>query len=94
MDEVRIKHEDSSKEAQDQATLNMSLHDIELAVPLEHEGAGAAEELSPPDLSTLVKEIVGIVSTKSAQGGVLKQIKDFNAFLERTALALEAPTGK
>jgi hypothetical protein len=94
MDEVRIKHEDSSKEAQDQATLNTSLHDIELAVPLENEGAGATEELSPPDLATLVKEVVGIVSTKSAQGGVLKQIKDFNAFLERAALALEARTGK
>lgn len=97
MDEVRIKHEDSSKEAQDQAALNTSLHDIELAVPLGKEGstgAGAAKDLTPPDISTLVKEVTGLVSSKSAQGGILKQIKDFNAFLERAASALEGRGGK
>ena len=37
----------------------------------------------------LLKRIAGEVSNKSDSGGMLKQIKDFNAFLERVALALE-----
>jgi hypothetical protein len=30
------------------------------------------------------------VSNKSDSGGILKQVKEFNAFLERAAVALEA----
>lgn len=38
----------------------------------------------------LLNRVAGEVSNKSDSGGMLRQIKDFNAFLERAALALEA----
>jgi len=40
-------------------------------------------------MELLLKRVAGEVSNKSDSGGMLKQIKDFNAFLERAALALE-----
>lgn len=42
------------------------------------------------EVGTQLKRLAGEVSDKGASGGILKQIKDFNAFLERAALALEA----
>ena len=49
-----------------------------------------ADEPAPPDLSALLRTIAGEVSSNSPEGGILKQAKEFNAFLERAALALEA----
>jgi hypothetical protein len=40
-------------------------------------------------IELLLKRAAGEVSSKSGSGGTLKQIKEFNAFLERAALALE-----
>ena len=40
-------------------------------------------------LEMLLKKVAGQASSASHEGGMLKQIKDFNAFLERAALALE-----
>lgn len=40
-------------------------------------------------IELLLKRIGGGLSNKSGSGGILKQVKDFNAFLERAALALE-----
>jgi hypothetical protein len=37
----------------------------------------------------LLKRVAGQISNKSDSGGVLRQVKEFNAFLERAALALE-----
>lgn len=37
----------------------------------------------------LLKRVAGEVSNKGDSGGFLRQIKEFNAFLERTALVLE-----
>lgn len=37
----------------------------------------------------LLKRIADEVSNKSDSGGILKQIKEFNTFLERAALVLE-----
>jgi len=39
-----------------------------------------------------LKRAASDISNKSHPGGVLKQIRDFNAFLERAALALEIKT--
>jgi hypothetical protein len=78
---------------QEQAALSTSLHDIELAVSrgLEKTPAGGAmDEPAWPDLSILLRTIAGEVSSYSPEGGILKQVKEFNAFLERAALALEA----
>ena len=69
------------------------MHDIDLAI----EKGQAAEELSAVEqkeadlanLELLISRIADQASTKSDGGGTLKQIKEFNAFLERAAIALE-----
>lgn len=47
--------------------------------------------MSGPEV--LLKRIAGKISNKGDSGGILKQIKDFNSFLERAALALESKAG-
>lgn len=69
------------------------MHDIDLAV----EKGLAAEELSAAEqgkadlanLEFLISRVAEQACSKSGQGGTLKQIKEFNAFLERAAAALE-----
>ncbi|KAJ4297250.1 hypothetical protein N0V88_004168 [Collariella sp. IMI 366227] len=93
MDAVRIRHEADSKEALRRISLSSTMHDIDMAV--EH--GQAAAELSPAEqkkadlanLELLISRIADQVSTRSEDGGALKQIRDFNAFLERTAAMLE-----
>lgn len=40
-------------------------------------------------LKMLLKTVAAEVSSSSDEGGVLKMVKEFNAFLERAAAALE-----
>ena len=72
--------------------LNTAVHDIELAVERgkeknPHDPTRGPVEMAGVEL--LLKRIAGQISNKSASGGMLKQVKNFNAFLERAALALE-----
>ncbi|TQN72884.1 hypothetical protein CSHISOI_02587 [Colletotrichum shisoi] len=93
-DAVRIKHEKATQEALSQLSLSSQMHDIDLAV----ERGRAASELGPAEKKTaelanleiLISRITDQACTQSGAGGSLKQIKDFNAFLERTAVALES----
>lgn len=69
------------------------MHDIELAV---EKGLAAppltAAEQSKAELANLeflISKVTEQACTKSDSGGALKQIRDFNAFLERAAAALE-----
>ena len=69
------------------------MHDIDLAVEKGvNAGPLSATEQSQAELANL-EFVIGRVAeqacSKSAQGGTLKQIRDFNAFLERAAAALE-----
>lgn len=93
MDEVRIKHESRSTEAQERQALNTNLQDIELAVSIATDNGPTEEEgeleLAPPDLGIDLKMVVAEVSSRSAGGGLLKRMREFNDFLERAALALE-----
>lgn len=57
---------------------------------------GRANQFQPADgpramvgTEVLLKRVAGLVSKKSDNGGMLQQVQDFNAFLERAALALE-----
>ncbi|KAF4633654.1 hypothetical protein G7Y89_g4463 [Cudoniella acicularis] len=93
MDEIRMKHENESKKAQEREILNATAHDIELAVDRgktmqSRELANGSNELTGVEL--LLKRMANAVSTKSDSGGILQQIKEFNGFLERAALALES----
>lgn len=69
------------------------MDDIELAI----ENGKSAPGLNPKEkkaaelsnLELLISRVASQASGGSEGGGSLKQIKDFNAFLERTAAALE-----
>ena len=70
------------------------MHDIELAV---EEGQRApklsAKQQKEADLAKLellIAQVADQASSKSGPGGLLRQISDFNAFLERAAVALES----
>lgn len=71
-----------------------TMHDVDLAI----ERGRDAPELSRTEqkqaelanLELLVPQISDQVSSASATGGLLQQVKDFNAFLERAAVALES----
>lgn len=73
--------------------LNASVHDIELAVERGKSDQDANEPTKLNGMELLLKRLAGEVSNKSDSGGILKQVKEFNAFLERAALALEARKG-
>jgi hypothetical protein len=69
------------------------MHDVDLAVekglaagPLDAKEEGRA---NLANLEFLIGSVAEQACSKSMQGGTLKQIKDFNAFLERAAAALE-----
>lgn len=74
-------------------SLSSAMHDIDLAI----EKGQAAEELSASEqkaadlanLELLISRVADQASSKSDSGGTLKQIKEFNAFLERAATVLE-----
>lgn len=70
------------------------MHDIDLAV---EQGRDAPElphaeqrEAELANLELLVSQISQEASSASSTGGILNQVRDFNAFLERAALALES----
>ncbi|KAK1994831.1 AT hook domain-containing protein [Colletotrichum falcatum] len=92
-DAVRIKHEKVTEEALNQLSLSSQMHDIDLAV----DRGRAAPELGPAEKKTaelanleiLISRITDQACSQSGAGGTLKQIRDFNALLERAAVALE-----
>lgn len=70
------------------------MRDIDHAVT---QGRGAAElppkaqkEAELANLELIVSQVSDQASSAAATGGLLNQIKDFNAFLERAAVALES----
>ncbi|RYO97093.1 hypothetical protein DL766_002388 [Monosporascus sp. MC13-8B] len=93
MDAVRIRHEREDRESSHLLSLSSTMHDIELAV----DNGRSAPELGPKDkkaadlanLDLLISRVAGEATSDGDGGGNLQQIKDFNAFLERAAAALE-----
>lgn len=69
------------------------MDDVELTI----ENGKMAPELDPKErrmaelanLDLLISQITNQVSMAGDAGGALRQIKDFNMFLERAAIALE-----
>ncbi|KAF5984413.1 hypothetical protein FCOIX_2671 [Fusarium coicis] len=93
MDAVRIKHEEDTKESKYRLDTSAIMYDIDMAV----ERGRDAPELSRAqekkadlaNLELLVSRITDEASSSSSAGGMLQQVKNFNAFLERAAIALE-----
>lgn len=77
---------------QERSTLNTAIHDIELAVEMgkaapTHDQDGDADLVGS---ELLIKRVADEVSNKADSGGLMRRIKEFNAFLERAAVLLEA----
>lgn len=70
--------------------MNTAVHDIEVAVGRGKANSDGDEPTQLTGVELLLKRVAGEVSNKSDSGGILKQIKSFNEFLERAALALES----
>ncbi|TGJ82689.1 hypothetical protein E0Z10_g6064 [Xylaria hypoxylon] len=92
-DAVRMRHETANQQSLHQLGLSSTMDDIELAI----ENGKMAPELNPKEqkmaelanLDVLISQITNQVSAVGDGGGTLRQIKDFNMFLERAAIALE-----
>ena len=94
MDEVRKQHERDSEITSQRNVLNNSLHDIELAISRgkenNHHEHGEKKTIDLATVELQLNRVGELASNKGNGGGLLAQIKSFNAFLERSALALEA----
>ncbi|KAH7327320.1 hypothetical protein BKA65DRAFT_510388 [Rhexocercosporidium sp. MPI-PUGE-AT-0058] len=92
MDEIRMKHEREKTDAQNRDDLNIAIHDMEMVIEMGKSRQTSETNRSADMVGTelLIRRIAGEVSNKGGSGGTLSQIKEFNAFLERAALALEA----
>ncbi len=75
--------------------LNTALHDIELAVERGRTQQQAQTDTHSGDgviaggLELRLQTVAATASSSSSGGGLLNQVKQFNAFLENAATALE-----
>ncbi|KAL5091844.1 hypothetical protein Trisim1_002656 [Trichoderma cf. simile WF8] len=94
MDAIRIKHEADSRESKYCLDASSLMHDVELAVEQGREAPelsrAAQREAELANLELLVSRVSEQASSSSFTGGMLKQVKEFNSFLERAAMALES----
>jgi hypothetical protein len=74
--------------------LSTAMHDIDAAVEKGSTApslsGNAAKEAELANLELLVCSIADQACSRSTAGGALQQIREFNAFLERAAVALES----
>ncbi|KAL7949621.1 hypothetical protein V8C42DRAFT_311445 [Trichoderma barbatum] len=94
MDAIRIKHEADSRESKYCLDASSLMHDVDLAVEQGRDAPelsrAAQKEAELANLELLVSRVSEQASSSSFTGGMLKQVKDFNSFLERAAMALES----
>ncbi|KAL7809131.1 hypothetical protein V8C44DRAFT_334537 [Trichoderma aethiopicum] len=94
MDAIRIQHEADARESKYCLDASSLMHDVDLAVEQGREAPelsrAAQKEAELANLELLVSRVSEQASSSSFTGGILKQVKDFNSFLERAAMALES----
>ncbi|UKZ90977.1 uncharacterized protein TrAFT101_005975 [Trichoderma asperellum] len=94
MDAIRIKHEADARESKYCLDASSLMHDVDLAVEQGREAPelsrAAQKEAELANLELLVSRISEQASSSSFTGGILRQVRDFNSFLERAAIALES----
>ncbi|KAK1255207.1 hypothetical protein MKX08_009202 [Trichoderma sp. CBMAI-0020] len=94
MDAIRIKHEADTRESKYCLDASSLMHDVELAVEQGREAPelsrAAQKEAELANLELLVSRVSEQASSSSFTGGILRQVRDFNSFLERAAIALES----
>ncbi|KAM3534731.1 hypothetical protein MY4038_001984 [Beauveria bassiana] len=94
MDGVRARSERDGSDSKHRLNASNLMHDIDLAV----ERGGDAAELSSRarkeaelgNLELIISQVAEQASSNGPTGGLLHQIQDFNAFLERAAAVLES----
>ncbi|PHH79669.1 hypothetical protein CDD80_4154 [Ophiocordyceps camponoti-rufipedis] len=94
MDAVRVKHEADSREATRRIDTSALMHDVDLAVEQGRDAPRLSREVQRQaqvaNLELLIAQVSEAASSSSSTGGLLHQVREFNAFLERAALALES----
>ncbi|KAJ5327043.1 hypothetical protein MYU51_008263 [Penicillium brevicompactum] len=89
MDEVRSKHIEEEKSKTSRTAISNSLHSLELALERNQQRPAPADS-SPADLEFMLRTVASISArAPGGQGGLLHQIRNFNAQLEATMGRLE-----
>ncbi|KAJ5514633.1 hypothetical protein N7463_004185 [Penicillium fimorum] len=89
MDAVRSRHIEEEKAKSSRSTINNSLHSLELALDRNKQRSASAAD-SSTDLEYMLRTVADVSSrAPGAQGGLLNQIRAFNAQLEATIGRLE-----
>ncbi|KAI2709621.1 hypothetical protein CBS147318_9010 [Penicillium roqueforti] len=89
MDAVRSRHIEQEKANSSRSTISNSLHSLELALDRNKQRAASAAD-SSTDLEYMLRTVADVSSrAPGAQGGLLNQIRAFNAQLEATVDRLE-----
>ncbi|KAJ9299228.1 hypothetical protein DTO271G3_2850 [Paecilomyces variotii] len=94
MDEVRRKHTEEENAKMARNAINHSLHSLELAIDrnkARNDRPSSSDEPTTAGLEFMLRTVAENVSSAApgSQGGLLNQIKSFNAQLERAAKNLE-----
>ncbi|KAJ5385081.1 hypothetical protein N7517_002992 [Penicillium concentricum] len=89
MDAVRSRHIEEEKVKSSRSTISNSLHSLELALDRNKQRPASAAD-SSTDLEYMLRTVADVSSrAPGAQGGLLNQIRAFNAQLEATIDRLE-----
>ncbi|KGO76517.1 hypothetical protein PITC_087960 [Penicillium italicum] len=89
MDAVRSRHIEGEKAKLSRSTISNSLHSLELALDRNKQRSDSAAD-SSTDLEFMLRTVADVSSrAPGAQGGLLNQIRAFNAQLEATIGRLE-----
>ncbi|KAJ5163078.1 uncharacterized protein N7500_004908 [Penicillium coprophilum] len=89
MDSVRSRHIEEEKAKSSRSTISNSLHSLELALDRNKQRSASVAD-SPADLEYMLRTVADVSSrAPGAQGGLLNQIRAFNAQLEATVGRLE-----
>ncbi|KAJ6171921.1 hypothetical protein N7470_000988 [Penicillium chermesinum] len=91
MDAVREKHREEENAKTARSTINNSLHSLDLALDRSQNKTSSGSDPSFADLEFMLRSVADDVSSQGpgARGGLLNQIRAFNAQLEATARQLE-----
>ncbi|KAJ5184852.1 hypothetical protein N7491_007279 [Penicillium cf. griseofulvum] len=89
MDAIRSRHIEEEKVKTSRSTISNSLHSLELALDRNKQRSASAAD-SSADLEYMLRTVADVSSrAPGAQGGLLNQIRAFNAQLEATIGRLE-----
>ncbi|RKF79559.1 putative at hook domain-containing protein [Golovinomyces cichoracearum] len=92
MDDIRKRHNTAQKENMNRLSLNNAIHNLEIAIETVRDSTYHPNYDSISDIDSTqarLKKVAQLISHRSDTGGLLRQVKDFNSLLERSAIALE-----